>query len=472
MTSSDPDLLVVGAGTAGLVAAHTAAALGADVLLVERDRFGGDCLWTGCVPSKSLLAAAAAAADARDATRFGVHAEVTVDVPAVLAHVRGARTTIAPVDSPEALAAAGVRTATGDLVLTGDRTALLGGRPLTFDTAVLATGSRPALPGLPGLVDVDPLTSDSLWELIELPSSIAVLGAGSIGCELGQALARLGVRVTLLETADRVLPGEDPAASAVLAAALAHDGVDVRTGTQVTSVARDPGGCRLVLAGGGMVSAERLLVAVGREPRTDGLGLAAAGVAVDERGHVVVDGSLRTANPRIWAAGDVTGHPQYTHLAGSHGSLAATNAVLGLRREVDLTAVPRVTYTSPEVAAVGAPTADGGPLRVLHRADTLNDRAIAEARTDGFVRLAVDRRHRVRGGTVVGQRAGEVLVEVTAAVRAGSTTAALAGVVHAYPTWGGPVWDAEVDDVRDRVTATSLRPVLAAVRALARWRRR
>ncbi len=423
------------------------------------------------MPSKALLAAAAAAADARDAARFGVHAQVTVDVPAVLAHVRGARTTIAPVDEPPALHAAGVTTATGDLVLTGPASALLAGRPVTFDAAVLTTGSRPALPDLPGLADVDPLTSDTLWELTDLPASVAVLGAGSIGCELGQAMARLGVAVTLLESADRVLPGEDPAASAVLAAALAHDGVDVRTGVRVTRVARTPDGCRLDLADGAAVDADRLLVAVGRRPRTEGLGLGAAGVAVDDRGHVVVDAALRTANPRIWAAGDVTGHPQYTHLAGLHGSLAATNAVLGLAREVDLTAVPRVTYTSPEVAAVGVPTADGGPLRVLHRPDTGNDRAVAEARTDGFVRLAVDRRHRVRGGTVVGPRAGEVLVEVTAAVRAGSTTAALAGVVHPYPTWGGAVWDAEVDDVRERVTAAPLRPVLAAARRVARWRR-
>lgn len=426
MTS--PDLLVVGAGTAGLVAAHTAATLGADVLLVERHRFGGDCLWTGCVPSKALLAAAAAAADARDAARLGVHAEVRVDVPAVLAHVRAAMATIEPEDAPEALHAAGVRTAAGDVTLTGARTATLDGRSLDFDTAVLATGSYPAIPDLPGLADVAPLTSDDLWDLEDLPASMAVLGGGSIGCELAQALARLGVQVTVMESADRVLPGEDPLASAVIAAALEHDGVQLRTGAKVTAVARTSEGCRIEVAGG-PVRAQRLLVAVGRRPRTEGLGLAAAGVDVDG-GHIVVDEALQTTNPRIWAAGDVTGGPQFTHLAGQQGGLAATNAVLGLRRPIDLSGVPRVTYTSPEVAAVGAPTAEGGPLRVLHRADRSNDRAIAEGRTDGFVRLAVDRRHRVRGGTIVSPRAGEVLIEVTAAVRSGTTTSALAGVVH------------------------------------------
>ncbi len=448
------DLLVVGAGTAGLVGAQIAAALGARVLLVERARFGGDCLWTGCVPSKALLAAAHAAADARDAARYGVHVgDVRVDGPAVLAAVRAAVAAIEPVDSPEAVRAAGVEPATGDLRFTGATRAEIDGVPVRFRQALVATGSSPDLPELPGLADVEPLTTDSVWDLPDLPGRLAVVGGGSSGCELAQAFARLGVRVTLVEAGDRVLPGEDPDAAELVAAALRRDGVDVRTGSAPVRVTGDGRGARLQLADGSAVDVERVLVVVGRSPRTGGLGLDAAGVAVDGRGFVGVDGTLRTSNPRIWAAGDVTGHPAYTHVAGVHGSTAAINAVLGLRRRIDLSAVPRVTFTRPEVAAVGVPTADPGPgLRVHTQPLSKADRAIAEQSTAGFTRLVVDARHRVRGATVVGPRAGEALTELTLAVARGLTTAHLTAAMHPYPTYADPQWNAAIDDVRARLS--------------------
>ncbi|WP_104523528.1 dihydrolipoyl dehydrogenase family protein [Blastococcus atacamensis] len=455
------DLLVVGAGTAGLIGAQTAAALGARVLLVERDRFGGDCLWTGCVPSKALLAAGHAAADARAAARYGVRADgVTVDAPAVLAHVRRAIAAIEPVDSPDAVRRSGTRVTAGTVRFTGRGSAEIDGRRVRFRRALVATGSAPTLPDLPGLAEARPLTTDSFWDQADLPERLAVLGGGTSGCELAQAVARLGVRVTVVETADRLLGGEDPDASAAVGEALARDGVQVRTGTAVMRVEDR----RLVLADGGDVGFDRLLVATGRRPRTAGLGLDAAGIDVDEGGAVVVDAALRTSNARIWAAGDVTGHPQLTHLAGVHGSLAAGNAVLGLRRTVDLSAVPRVTYTQPEVASVGEPTSDVGSGRtVLTRRLRSADRAIAEQNTDGFSRLVVDGRHRVRGATVVGPRAGEALAELTLAVTKGLTTSDLTSAIHPYPTYADPQWNAAIADARGRLTRPAARAVIGAL---------
>jgi pyruvate/2-oxoglutarate dehydrogenase complex dihydrolipoamide dehydrogenase (E3) component len=455
------DLLVVGGGTAGLVGARTAASLGASVLLVERDRTGGDCLHTGCVPSKALLAAAAAAADARAAHRLGVRvSDVEVDFAAVMAHVKGAIAAIEPVDSADALRAAGVAVRAAAARFTGPATADVGGEPVRFGRALVATGSDPLVPPIPGLAGADPLTSDTVWDLTRRPDRLVVLGGGSIGCELGQAFARLGAAVAVVEAAPRLLPGEDPDASAAVAAALRRDGVDVRTGTPV--VAADRGG--VLLDGGARVDADALLVALGRRPDTGDLGLDAAGVATDERGHVRVDAALGTTNPRIWAAGDVTGHPQFTHLAGVHGSTAAANAVLGLRRRAELSAVPRVTYTSPEVAAVGARTAHH--VRTVEHAEV--DRAVAEDRTEGFTRLVLDRRGRVRGATVVGPRAGEALAELTLAVAKGLRAQDVAGTVHPYPTYGDGPWNAAIAEVRARLGA---RPARLGTRLLLALRR-
>ena len=472
------DLLVVGAGTAGLIGAQTAAALGARVLLVERARFGGDCLWTGCVPSKALLAAAHAAAEARAAGRLGIHVEgVRVDVPAVLQHVRTAIATIEPVDSPDAVRRSGAHVATGEVRFTGGTTAEVDGRPVRFRQALVATGSAPELPDLPGLADVDPLTTDTLWDLTGLPARLAVLGGGTSGCELAQALARLGVQVALVEVGPRLLGAEDPDASAAVADALRRDGVELRTQASVTRVEGDPDGGRLLLDDDEAVPFDRLLVSTGRAPRTATLGLAAAGVAGDARGHVVVDGALRSTNPRTWAAGDVTGPPQLTHLAGVHGSLAAGNAVLGLRRTADLSAVPRVTFTQPEVASVGEPTWAPGPdRRVVGRRLRSADRAIAEQNTDGFSRLVVDGRHRVRGATVVGPRAGEALAELTLAVTRGLSTSDLTGSIHPYPTYADPQWNAAIGDARGRLARPAARAaigvLLLARRASAAVRRR
>ncbi len=452
------DLLVLGGGTAGMVGAKTAAALGARVLLVERDRTGGDCLWTGCVPSKSLLVAASAAATARSARPLGIEVDgVRVDFPQVMAHVRAAIAAIAPIDSPEALRAVGVHVVTGSARLTGPDTADIDGHPARFRQALLATGAAPALPPIPGLDPRRVLTSATVWELDELPGRLAVLGGGPIGCELAQAFARLGAQVTLVEGADRLLGKEDPDAASVVANSLRRDGVHLMLGQQVTTVRHSDQGGELQLADDAVVPFDRLLMAVGRRPRTDELGCAAAGVQLRDDHTVVLDDALRSTNPRIWAAGDLTGHPQFTHTAGMHGSLAASNAVLGLRRRLD-PVVPRVTYTHPEVGAVGVPTADTSAGCTVHRTEhTHLDRAVIDGRTDGFTALVLDRRGRVVGATVVGPRAGETLGELTLAVRHGMRTSALAGTTHAYPTYNDAVWNTAVEHVRGRLAAPAAR---------------
>jgi pyruvate/2-oxoglutarate dehydrogenase complex dihydrolipoamide dehydrogenase (E3) component len=466
------DLLVVGGGTAGIVGAKTAARLGSRVLLVERERTGGDCLWTGCVPSKALLAAAGVAAGARGGHRFGIDVVgVSVDFAKVMEHVRGAIAHIAPVDSVEALGQASVSVRTGTVRFTGPDVAEIDGTPVRFRQALVATGASPAVPPVPGLDEVEHLTSETVWGLSELPAQLVVLGGGSIGCELGQAFARLGSTVSVVEGAARILPREDPLAAAAIAHALAEDGVELHTGSGVARV--EPTGRAagvLHLESGQRVPFSCLLVAVGRSPRTSGIGLAEAGVEVDDQGFVVVDDLLRTTNPRIWAAGDLTGHPQLTHLAGVHASLAASNAILGVRRRVDLTAVPRVTFTDPEVAAVGVGT-DEVPTgsRVVGWSHTHVDRAVAEGEPAGFARLVVDGRGRVLGATVVGPRAGETLGELTLAITQGLTTRDLARATHAYPTYNDGPWNAAISDVQEQLRRPATRRALGVLARVRRW---
>ncbi|MDQ3417162.1 MAG: FAD-dependent oxidoreductase [Actinomycetota bacterium] len=480
------DLLVVGGGTAGIVGARTAASFGVTVLLVESHRTGGDCLWTGCVPSKSLLAAAHTVANVRRASELGVFVgEVSVDFAAVMRHVCAAIAAIEPTDSVAALEQAGVSVLRGRARMAARRVGTevsagadveVDGRRISSRQVLLATGADPSMPDLPGLRAARAWTSETIWDLDRLPERLTVVGGGSIGCELGQAFARLGSRVTLLEMAQRLLPSEDPDASAAVTAALVADGVDVRTGTGLEEVTGDVDLGSVRTSGGASIDHDGLLVALGRRPRTADLGLDEAGVGRDEHANVRVDASLRsTTNPRVWAAGDLTGHPQFTHVAGVHASTAASNAVLGLRRAAAATAVPRVTYTDPEVASVGIPTvpvdaAGHTGVEMITRQHVEVDRAITEGRTEGFARLAVDGKGRIVGATVVGPRAGETLPELVLAVRHGLRTRDLAGVMHPYPTYADGPWNAAVADVRSRLSAPAARRVTdAAVRARRRW---
>lgn len=463
------DLVVIGAGSAGLVASKTAAGFGATVLLIERDRLGGDCLWTGCVPSKTLIAAAHAVSTARESSFLGVNIpELTVDFRAVMDSVHTAMKTIAPTDSRAALEAENITVLHGNAVFASPRSLTVDGTEVHFRQAIIATGSTPALPDIEGIDSVRVLTSDSFWELRELPERLLILGGGAIGCELGQAMARLGSRVSIVHRGPRILSREEPRASTIIHDGLVRDGALIYTGlTGVQIRSTDGISGRLLLDDGTWMEFDRLVSALGREPRTNALQPQRAGVDTDPNGYVAVDKVLRTTNRRIWAAGDTTGLPQFTHTAGVNGSIAATNAILGLRRRVDDRAIPRVTFTAPEVAAVGLQAAATGLQRVVTWEHSHSDRAITESDTTGFTQIIVDRKGRILGGTIVGPRAGETVGELALAVKQRLSTSALAGTTHPYPTYNDPLWNAAVDDVRYRLGRG---PVAVAIRILAKVR--
>ena len=465
------DLVVVGGGTAGLVSARTAAGYGARVILIEEHRLGGDCLWTGCIPSKSLIAAADAATTARSSGGLGVFASnVTVDFNRVMEHIQAAMNVIAPVDSAESLVRDNIEVLFGRARFTGHSTVEVDGREIRFRQALIATGAAPFLPHIPGIDPASVLTSETFWDLRTLPARLVVLGGGAIGCEIAQAMARLGSAVTLVHRGERLLPKEDERASAIVEAALIADGVDVRTRATVcgaSSAGLSSG--TFTLNDGSTLAFDRALVALGRRPNTVGLDLERAGVRQDSHGNVKVNSRLRTSNPRIWAAGDVTGLPRFTHIAGVNASVAVTNAVLGLTRRFDSAAVPRVTFTHPEVGTVGLQSGDA--LRAGHRVIARDhehvDRAVTDATTTGYTQLVVDKHGRVLGGTVVGPRAGETLGEISLAVRNRLTTSDIAGTTHAYPTYNDGLWNLAVDDLRHRLGSGA---PAAATRSLRRLR--
>jgi pyruvate/2-oxoglutarate dehydrogenase complex dihydrolipoamide dehydrogenase (E3) component len=475
------DLVVLGGGTAGLVSSLIAAGLGARVALVERERTGGDCLWTGCVPSKSLIATARLAHRMRNAERVGLaRVEPEIDFAAVMARVQRAIATIQPEDSPARLRAEGVEVIDGEGRFVDRSTLEVAERRVRFASAIIATGSEPAVPPLDGLEGADVLTTETLWAERELPGRLVVLGGGPIGCELGQALARLGSRIVLVELAERLLLKEEPAAGALIAGRLATEGVDVRLRTRAVEVLRAPDAPPgLVLEGSRgrqTVRFDRILVATGRRPRTTGIGLDAAGVETDARGAITVDDRLRTSVPRIFAAGDVTARLPFTHVAAHHAPVAAVNALLGTRRSIDET-IPWVTFTDPEVARVGLTEADArvrwGDRAIVARSNYATlDRAITDGQPCGFALLVADPRGRLVGATVAAPGAGEAIAELTARVKHADKIDRLSSTVHAYPTLAeGPARAAD-EHLRRRYASPGYRalarPVLAARRVLAR----
>jgi pyruvate/2-oxoglutarate dehydrogenase complex dihydrolipoamide dehydrogenase (E3) component len=431
-------LVVIGGGTAGLVSAMGAAGLGARVALVERALLGGDCLVTGCVPSKSILRSARAAAEGRRAAMLGIRVGgVEPDFGAVMRRMRERRADISPHDSANRLRAAGVDVYFGDARFTGHSTIQAGGRTLTFWRAVVATGGRPAVPPIPGLSSVPFLTNETLFSLTECPRRLAIVGAGAIGCEIAQALARLGSGVTLADTEPRVMAVEDADASAIVQRALTADGVTMHLGREVAEVS-SAGGAIHVRLGGGVraIECDHLLVAAGRAANVEGLDLATAGVSVDPHG-IVVDDRLRTTNPRIYAAGDVCSRFKFTHAADAMARIAVQNALFFGRARASSLVIPWCTYTEPEVAHVGAHEQDA--RREGRQVETITiplaevDRAVVDEEREGFVRVHHER-GRLLGCTVVASRAGEMIAVPTDALMRHASLNALAATIHPYPT--------------------------------------
>lgn len=454
------EFLVVGGGSAGIVGAKTAAGFGVKTLLVERARPGGDCLYTGCVPSKTLLSSAEESVQGHRSggqrLEFGTARE----------RIAAAIATIEPADTPEALGAAGVEVMQGTLVFRGPGRADVDGRTIRFRQALLATGSAPSAPLIPGLDPSLTVTSDSIWDVTELPDRLVVVGGGPIACEIGQAFARLGSAVTLV-VRSRLLTKEDLEAADILRRSLQDDGIRILEEAAITEATSGPDDATLHLDTGEDVVAHLVLLATGRSPRTSGLGLETIGVKLDTRGHVLTDATLRTSNPLIRAAGDITAYEDFTHVAGLHGSVAASNAALGLRRRIPAV-VPRVTFTSPEVAAVGRGAASQPGDRVHTSWHGELDRAITAGQTQGYTRVVVDRRGKLVGGTIVGPRAGDTLAELTLAVHSRLSASEVAGTIHPYPTYSEALRDAALEDVQARLAAP---PMSLATGLLARVRR-
>ena len=441
------DLVVIGGGTGGLVSALVAAGIGARVTLIERGRLGGDCLWTGCVPSKSLLAAADLAHRIRHADDVGlVPSEPTIDFTQVMDHVYGAQRVIEPQDSAARLEREGVEVVAGHAQFASPGVVDVSGRRLRYRKAIIATGSRPLLPSIPGLAEADPLTSDTVWDLTRQPRSLVILGGGPIGCELALAFARLGSQVTLIEAGERLLSREEPRASELIAARLQAEGIAVWCGRSVASVTRSQAGGELQLRPGGpspTIAFDRLLVAAGRAPSTDGLGLEAVGVGTDGSGFVQVNARLRTSNRHVYAVGDVTGAMAFTHVAAYHARVATINALFATRRQVDYAAVPRVTFTDPEVAAIGLTEREARrrwdkPTIVSFDYGEL-DRAITDGRPYGFVTLVGDPKGRLVGATIAAPGGAESVAELAAWISSGAKIDRISQTVHAYPTFSeGP----------------------------------
>lgn len=433
------DLVVLGGGTAGLVSAMGAAGLGARVALVERGLLGGDCLNTGCVPSKAILRSARAAAGARRAPEVGVRvAGVDADFASVMRRMRERRADISPHDSAVRLRAAGVDVYFGEARFIGPSAIAVGGRTLTFRRAVIATGGRPSVPAIPGLAAVPYLTNERLFALTEQPRRLAILGAGPIGCEMAQAFARLGTEVTLVDQATQVLPREDADAAAIVARRMISDGVAIRLGATILEVSAGGDGIRLRLdtGGAGLEPCDHLLIAVGRAPNIEGLDLPAAGVAFDTSG-VVVDDRLRTSNRRIFAAGDVCSTFKFTHAADALARIVIQNALFFGRKRASALVIPWCTYTDPEVAHVGCYEEEA--TCAGRRVETITiplgdvDRAVVDEERDGFVRVHHER-GRLLGCTVVASRAGEMIGVATHALTHGASLTDLGSTIHPYPT--------------------------------------
>jgi len=449
--SFDYNLLVIGGGSAGLVSAYIGAAVKAKVALIERDRMGGDCLNTGCVPSKALIRSAKAADTLRHADRYGLDSvPVSGNFSSIMGRVKKIIAKVEPHDSPERYRGLGVDVIEGgaafvspwevDVVRNDGRRERLSARSI-----VIATGGKPFVPPIPGLNTMDPLTSENLWDLQEQPGRLLVLGGGPIGCELSQAFARLGSRVIQIEAGDRILAKEDVEVSELVQAQFHREGIDLRTGHKAVEFTEENGeriawcehhGERV------RIPFDRVLVAVGRAGNTDGLNLEALGIEPRENGTVPVEEDLSVGFPNVFACGDVAGPYQFTHAASHQAWYAAVNGLFGQFRRfrVDYRVLPWVTFTAPEVARVGLSEAEARAQGVDYEVTRYGlddlDRAIAEDEDHGFIKvLTVPGKDRILGAVVVGAHGGEILAEFTLAMKHGIGLNKILGTIHPYPTW-------------------------------------
>ncbi len=443
--ASSYNLVVLGAGTAGLVTAAGAAFLGARVALVEKALMGGDCLNFGCVPSKAVIRSSRAAADLMNAAAYGVRLDgpLQIDFGKVMERMRRLRAQMSGYDSVERFAGLGVHVFLGEGRFLDKRRIEVGGKVLNFAKAVIATGARPVHPPIPGLAEAGFLTNETVFTLTRKPEVLAVIGGGPIGCELAQAFGRLGTRVTIIQRDVQFLPREDREAADLLRRVFAREGISCVLNAQVTRVTASTGKktIHLTVDGGEeTVEADEILVGAGRAPNVEGLNLEAAGVAFDDRSGIRVDDYLQTTNPRVYAAGDAAFPYKFTHMAEATARIAVRNSLFVRSKKTKSLTIPWCTYTDPEIAHVGMYEKDalakGIEVRTFTRSFGDTDRAVLDGEEDGFIKIHVQRgKDRIVGATIVARHAGEMISELTAVMAAGKGVKLLAAsVIHPYPT--------------------------------------
>jgi pyruvate/2-oxoglutarate dehydrogenase complex dihydrolipoamide dehydrogenase (E3) component len=472
------NLVVIGAGTAGLVAAAGAAGLGARVALVERRLMGGDCLNFGCVPSKALIRASRVCSAIGHAPEFGIAPAPSAgaEFGAVMARMRRLRAELSANDSASRFKSLGVDVFLGEARFVGRDAAEVDGKRLNFSRALVATGASPAAPPIPGLTEAGFLTNETVFSLTELPRRLAVIGAGPIGCELAQALRRFGSQVWLLEALEQILAREDRDAAAIVERAIVSDGVELLTGCKVASVARSAAGRTVRLEYRGApreIEVDEILVTAGRAPNVEEIGLEAAGVEYDRKAGVRVDDYLRTSNPRIFAAGDVCSALQFTHLSDAHARIVIRNALFFGRERASRLTIPWCIYTDPEIAHVGLSEADavtrGVAIGTFTQEMSAVDRAVLDGETAGIAKIHVRAgTDKIVGATIVAAHAGEIISELTLAIAAEIGLGRIAGVIHPYPTQAEAI--KKLADAYNRTRLTPSRKRLLT-RLLA-WRRR
>jgi pyruvate/2-oxoglutarate dehydrogenase complex dihydrolipoamide dehydrogenase (E3) component len=454
------DLLIVGAGPAGLIAAQIAAGRGAKVALIERSLLGGTCLHKGCIPSKTIIRTSRLYREMRDAEHFGgqVPSGIAVDFPAVMARVRRIRARLAERDSVDRLTAMGIDVHFAEARFVGPDSVTVGGKVLRFGKALVATGARPVRPPIPGLEEAGYLTYENVFDLTECPKRLLVIGGGPVGCELAQAFARLGSRVTLAQKDPMFLGQEERDAAQLLSDALVRDGIDIHLDTQTIRV-RVEGQDKLAdLVRDDTtqtVAIDQILVGVGTAPNVQGLDLGAAGVAYDDVGGIPVDDFLRTNNPRIFAAGDVCRENKFPHIESAAGRIVVANALFRGRQRLSAEVIPWCTFTDPEIAHVGMYVTEAREKNIPVKTFTILmhevDRAITDGEEEGFVKLHVrEGTGKILGATVVASHAGDLINEISLAMSAGLDLDALARVNQPYPTQSQAIRMAASAYVRSR----------------------
>lgn len=456
------DLVVIGAGTAGLVSAAGAAGVGAGVALIEKDLMGGDCLNVGCVPSKALIRAARAHAESHASGEFGVvcDGQIHCNFPAVMDRMRRLRAGISYHDSARRFRDLGIDVFIGAGSFNDDQSVSVGSHRLRYSKAVIATGARAVELPIPGMKEAGYVTNETVFSLTSLPRRLAVIGAGPIGCELAQAFARFGSKVTLLQQGKQLLPREDREAAAAVERALLHDGVQINASCKIKAVSREGAEKVITLdetAASGSLRVDEILLGVGRAPNVDGLNLQAAGVQFDRRTGVKVDDHLRTTNRRIFAAGDICFPYKFTHTADAMARIVIQNALFFGRKRTSSLVIPWCTYTDPEIAHVGLYPAEAQARgiameTIMVRLDEV-DRAILDSQSDGFLKMHVQKKSgRILGATIVASHAGDMISEITLAMTAGISLGKITGVIHPYPTQAAVIKQAADAYARTRLT--------------------